>query len=355
MKIRRLSLLLVAFLLAVLLFNCCGAEEGGEISTFRPVDCGVPAQEVYEYPFIGLTLKTPASLVEKMDAREVFAFQLEGYLDEKTVAYAVMRFSAPTEAQRNEEVESFDILGWEEALDKVGAIGVYRQELTEQLDELTGCDVHEKLGQSEDGAYEYYLSLQSAADQTLADELRTVDATIGEMHELDFNFGYTAFATDRLDDVATVGEFSTTDVFGNACTQEMFAEYDLTLVNAFATWCSPCIREIPELEKLRQAYAEKGVRLGVVGIVLDAKTANGVDEAAVELAKTLHERSGAQYPFLIPDETDMNGRLIGIMSVPESFFVDSQGRIVSAPILGANTMEGWQGIVDEELAKRDAE
>ena len=38
-------------------------------------------------------------------------------------------------------------------------------------------------------------------------------------------------------------------------------------MNVFTTWCSPCVNEIPELEKLYEEMKEKGV--GVVGVVLD--------------------------------------------------------------------------------------
>lgn len=44
-----------------------------------------------------------------------------------------------------------------------------------------------------------------------------------------------------------VGEFSMQDIEGQAYTQEMFADYDLTMVNVFTTWCSPCVNEIPKL------------------------------------------------------------------------------------------------------------
>ncbi len=41
------------------------------------------------------------------------------------------------------------------------------------------------------------------------------------------------------------------------------------MVNIFTTWCSPCVAEMPELEKLYQQMKDKGV--GVVGVVLDAQ------------------------------------------------------------------------------------
>ena len=54
------------------------------------------------------------------------------------------------------------------------------------------------------------------------------------------------------EDSVNLGEFSLEDINGEVYTQEMFAEYDLTMVNVFATWCSPCVKEIPDLEKLHQ-------------------------------------------------------------------------------------------------------
>lgn len=325
----------------------------GEAGMFRPVDCGLPAMAAYEYPFLGMTAVLPQAMLDRLDSREVFVFTEEDYTDSNAIAYAVLRFSETTEAQRAEEVMSIDILAWEAALKRVGAIGVYRKdamELPSALDERTGCDTHEKIGESSDGAYAYYLSSNSGGSAELVAELKAAEITLSEMHELDMSLGYSAFSTDRIDGIETVGEFTTEDIFGQTYTQDIFAENDLTLVNAFATWCSPCVEEMPELEKLRQAYAEKGIKFGVVAVVLDIRTTSGIDEGASERAKTLYERSGAQFPFLIPDAGNMNGRLTGIESVPESFFVDSNGNIVSEPYIGSNSLEGWKTVVDAELA-----
>lgn len=143
-----------------------------------------------------------------------------------------------------------------------------------------------------------------------------------------------------------LGEFSVEDIWGNTYTQEMFADYDLTMVNVFATWCSPCIREIPDLEKLKNDMASQGVN--VAGIVLDAVTDSGnVDGEAVENAKLLAEKSGVTYPFLIPDEGYLNGRLSGISAVPETFFVDREGNIVGETYIGSHELEEWKAIVEE--------
>ena len=146
----------------------------------------------------------------------------------------------------------------------------------------------------------------------------------------------------------SLGEFTTQDINGKTYTQDIFKDYDLTLVNVFTTWCSPCVSEIPDLEKLHQAMADKGAN--VVGIVLDTLDENGdIDPSVVEKAQLLAEKTGATYPFLLPDETGLNGRLTGIDSFPETFFVDRNGNIVGETYSGSGSLEDWTEVVNQEL------
>ena len=131
-------------------------------------------------------------------------------------------------------------------------------------------------------------------------------------------------------------------------TQEMFADYDLTMINVFTTWCTPCVREIPDLEKIYQEMKDDGV--GVAGIVLDAADGSGeTDGETVEKGKMLAEKTGVSYPFLIPDEGYLNGRLAGIQAVPETFFVDRDGNIVGETYSGSRSFEDWKSIIEKEL------
>ena len=52
-----------------------------------------------------------------------------------------------------------------------------------------------------------------------------------------------------------------------ALVRQQAAAGRVTLVNFWATWCGPCVMEIPELMKLRQEYPEK--RLAILGVSLD--------------------------------------------------------------------------------------
>ena len=139
-------------------------------------------------------------------------------------------------------------------------------------------------------------------------------------------------------DGGSLGEFSMEDVNGETYTQEMFADHDLTMINVFTTWCSPCIREIPDLEKLSKEMEDQGVDV-----------AGNADEETIEKAKLLAEKTGAAYPFLIPDAGYLNGRLAGISAVPETFFADKEGNIVGETYSGSRSFEDWKGIVEKEL------
>ena len=148
--------------------------------------------------------------------------------------------------------------------------------------------------------------------------------------------------------VYNIGSFTMEDINGESYTEAMFQDYELTMVNVFATWCSPCIAEIPYLEQLSQDMADSGVN--VVGIVLDtADGEGGVDANALDAAKTLAQELGTTYPFLIPDAGLMNGLLTGIQSIPTTFFVDSEGNLTGYAYVGSRSLEDWTEIVNSEL------
>ncbi len=326
-------------------------DSSDEILEFRPVDIGIQAQREYIFPFIGIDFTPTESLYGKIENREVFLYQTEEFEDATTVKYAFMTFYATTDAQREEKVTSIDIYTWLDSLEKVGAIGIYVKGEVSNLDALTGCDTHKKVGDSDDGKYEYYLSINSGSKSESVSELESSLIFIAEMKEFDPEYAYSAFSVGKNENVDSTGIFSGKDIFGNGYTQDIFSDYDLTLVNVLTTWCTYCVEEMPELEKLRADYVKNGVKFNVVAVVLDTKYNGKEDSNAIELAKTLHDKSGASFPFLIPDESEMNGRLTGIESFPESFFVDSEGNIVSEAYIGARSYKEWKTVVDGELEK----
>ena len=336
------------------------AEDGEAVSadliegTFKPSEITVQAQDSYEYAFLGLKFSLPQKLLDQIKDQSIAMITNEVWSDDaSTVQYANFTWSEMTEEQKNAEV---DKIGtgydeWKDSLAKVGVLGMYDEESQEKLDEITGCTDHKELGSSSDGKYKYYLSINKEADETLRNEIEEIDTTLTDMTPFQqiSVFDEPQDTTASSEDADSVGSFETTGIGGDTYTEKVFSDYDLTLVNIFTTWCSPCVNEIPELEKLYQEMKDSGV--GVVGVVLDTVDSDGnQDEDTVEKAETLREKTEASYPFLIPDSTMMNGRLNGISAFPETFFVDKDGNIVGDTYTGSHSLEEWKEIVEKELA-----
>ena len=321
--------------------------------TFKPSETTVQAQDSYEYPFLGLTMKLPEELLKQIKEQTIAMITNEGWNDNAdAIKYAYISWSKMTEEQKEAEVDKLGTAydDWCKSLAKIGVIGIYDEDSEKELDELTGCTEHKEIGSSSDGKYKYYLSTNKDADESLKKEVEKIDVTLTEMTPFQ---QLSAFDqpqdTSNAGDSKTVGKFETKGVDGKDYTEKVFSDYDLTLVNIFTTWCSPCVNEIPELEKLYEEMKEKGV--GVVGVVLDTVGDDGKqDDATVKKAGVLQEKTKASYPFLIPDSTMMNGRLNGISAFPETFFVDKEGNIVGETYSGSHSLDEWKEIVEKELA-----
>ena len=64
----------------------------------------------------------------------------------------------------------------------------------------------------------------------------------------------------------------------------------------------------------------------------------------------MKEKTVVTSPLLSPDSGVLNGRIQGLQSFPESFFVDKEGNIVGEPIMGSNDFDGWKEAVENQLA-----
>ena len=94
-------------------------------------------------------------------------------------------------------------------------------------------------------------------------------------------------------------------------------EGKVLLVTFFATWCPPCIQEIPTLIDLQKSYASQG--FSVIGM--------SVDEGGVPPVKRLIDRTGINYPVLMADNEVARG-FGGVTGIPVSFLVNRQGELV---------------------------
>lgn len=147
---------------------------------------------------------------------------------------------------------------------------------------------------------------------------------------------------DMTSDGGARGYFTTTDLYGNAVTQEIFAQSDLTVVNVWATYCGPCINEMPYLGELSEEYDSSKVQ--IVGIPTDV-----YNQEYLDYALSLINETGADYTHLLMSEELYNWGLTEIQYVPTTFFVNSEGEIIDT-VVGSMSKEDWKTLIDEKLA-----
>lgn len=116
----------------------------------------------------------------------------------------------------------------------------------------------------------------------------------------------------------------------------------LTMVNIWATYCSPCIGEMPELGEIAREYADKGVQ--IVGIVSDVQEGDDVTTA-----KDLVDETGADYTHLLLNQQVYMTFLNGVTAVPTTIFVDEEGNQVGERYVGAKSKEEWVEIIETLL------
>jgi thiol-disulfide isomerase/thioredoxin len=91
----------------------------------------------------------------------------------------------------------------------------------------------------------------------------------------------------------------------------------VVFLNLWATWCGPCVFEIPELEKMHKQYAARGFE--VVGVSLDEGDPAQVADFVKEHAMT--------YPVVIDPEGKM-ANILQTSIIPTSVLLDRTGKVV---------------------------
>ncbi len=141
-----------------------------------------------------------------------------------------------------------------------------------------------------------------------------------------------------------LSSFTSETLDGEKADAGIFEGKKVTMVNIWATFCGPCIREMPDLQRLHEDYADKSFQ--VVGIVCDVYGDTNLDEA-----KAIVKDTGVKYDSLLPSDSLKEIKLNAVTSVPETFFVDESGAVIAGPFIGSRSYEDWAAIIEDVLAK----
>lgn len=106
----------------------------------------------------------------------------------------------------------------------------------------------------------------------------------------------------------------------------------VVLINFWATWCGPCVQEIPSLASLQDVYGEQG--FSVLGI--------SVDQGGSGVVAKMMKKTGVNYPVVVGN-SKVSRDFGGVYGVPTSFLVDRSG----------NVLKRYTGFVGHKVFEED--
>lgn len=136
---------------------------------------------------------------------------------------------------------------------------------------------------------------------------------------------FKALGVKKLEAGSPLGSFALPDVDGGVRQLSDWSD-KLVLLNFWATWCSPCLVEMPALNRLHEKYKAQG--FAVLAVNTDPKETKRID--------TVIDRLNLQFPVLL----DIDGKLhdqFKVSGMPVSYLINSQNRVVGY-VAGAR---GW--------------
>lgn len=105
-------------------------------------------------------------------------------------------------------------------------------------------------------------------------------------------------------------------------------------ITFFATWCPPCIQEVPNLIELQRRYSEDG--FSVIGL--------SVDQGGAKVVRSLVRRKSINYPVAMADARVMQ-EFGGVYGIPVAFLVNKNGNVVKK----------YTGYVPRSVLEKDLE
>ncbi|NIZ00315.1 TlpA disulfide reductase family protein [Thalassospira lucentensis] len=92
----------------------------------------------------------------------------------------------------------------------------------------------------------------------------------------------------------------------------------VVLVNLWATWCVPCVKEMPELDQLAAEMADKPMRV----------LALSQDRGGAEDVSKFFENNRIEHLDVLLDPKGATARAMGARGLPTSFIIDANGELI---------------------------
>lgn len=183
----------------------------------------------------------------------------------------------------------------------------------------TGCGTGDSATQEE-----------TAEEESVAIEETTEETTSSEEETEPYIVSFEAITTE-----------------GEEFSSECFAQSKVTMINVWATYCNPCLEEMPDLGEIAAAYDSADFQM--IGVVCDVM--EDADAEDIDYAKELITQTNAgTYTHLLLGESLYSSFVGAVDAVPTTFFVNQDGELLGY-LEGAQSKENWEAIIDGILAE----
>lgn len=236
-------------------------------------------------------------------------------------------------------------------------IGIYRRNT---MDPLSGKDydifansfeVVEELASVEGNTYYLGYSKDYSQFALQGEEHVVLDTLLSGID--DFKNNIALFPSEDNSDQENVfpynmEDFTAQTLSGETVTSDVFADYDLTMVNVWETWSDVCVEGMPELQKV---YENLPKNVNMITVCSDG-------EEKKELAKEIINSVNGTFMILLPDKKLKESLVKELDAIPTTIFVDNKGVPVGASIVGIpdqeeTVAEGYLAEIQERLENRN--
>jgi peroxiredoxin len=118
-----------------------------------------------------------------------------------------------------------------------------------------------------------------------------------------------------------VADFALPELQGGRRVQLSDLHGKVVFINVWATWCQPCIDEMPTIQQLYEQMRSRGLEVLTISL----------DPLGAQIVEPFMRRYDLSFPVLLDTKSQVE-KLYGTTGVPESFIVDKNGRLVEKVI-----------------------
>ncbi|MDD4843371.1 MAG: TlpA disulfide reductase family protein [Anaerotignum sp.] len=340
---RKKIALFLALVLSISVFGGCGKKD----TSAPAADSAEKINTDYRYEQCGLAYSLPKEWFEKEDVN----LMPVNFVNITGDIYAKIEYAyAPTENldELNDVASEIPV---EELMVPIFSLLVVKNEKIDSQtvkDELARFQSCEELPQ-QNGFHFYYLTDYCATTPKLLESSEKIYETLKSSLPL-LKESIETFPPDESSVQAQVNEdkehlnFMSTTLNGDPITSTVFYDYDLTVVNFWASYCYPDINELATLQAFYTQLKEKYTNINFVQVVIDTP-----GEETEKIVEEAYAEAGVTFTTIVPDRNMSSWIIDHLNGLPTTIFVDKTGKPLSTKIEGVKELSYYMETTEAML------